>query len=284
VRVAFLLVRHSNGRISHIIPEAARLLTSKGVAVDVLYPDEEMTDLAHPKADHHLYVLKAKTEASLSLAGTLHTAGAAILNPYWVTVMCRDKAITHKVLQTAGAPVPEAYFGLNPRGLTALLDAGPLIVKPNRGSQGRGVQVVRTAEELHRLKMGTEAIFAQRYLEPDGRDCKLYRIGGEIFGVRRIWPATTFKEKMGDPFEPSSELIEITLLCGEAFSIDLYGLDVIFSGDRPYVVDFSSFPGFKGVPKAAQRLADHIHATAQRGLRGERPLKSTATGGAGWQS
>jgi hypothetical protein len=38
---------------------------------------------------------------------------------------------------------------------------------------------------------------------------------------------------------------------------------VIFSGGRPYVVDISSFPGFKGVPGAAARLADHLYAAAR---------------------
>jgi hypothetical protein len=39
--------------------------------------------------------------------------------------------------------------------------------------------------------------------------------------------------------------------------------------DRPYVVDMSSFPGFKGVPEAALRLADYIYTAGQRALRSE---------------
>jgi hypothetical protein len=45
--------------------------------------------------------------------------------------------------------------------------------------------------------------------------------------------------------------------------------------DRPIVVDMSSFPGFKGVPEAALRLADYIYTAGQRVIRGE-PLLSTA--------
>jgi hypothetical protein len=45
--------------------------------------------------------------------------------------------------------------------------------------------------------------------------------------------------------------------------MQLYCLDVVVSGDRPYVVDVSSFPGFDGVPDAALRLADFIYASVE---------------------
>jgi ribosomal protein S6--L-glutamate ligase len=63
---------------------------------------------------------------------------------------------------------------------------------------------------------------------------------------------------------------EITLRCGRAFGVDLFGLDIILSGGRPYVVDINTFPGFKGVPDAAKVLAAYIHSAAERALGGER--------------
>jgi glutathione synthase/RimK-type ligase-like ATP-grasp enzyme len=38
----------------------------------------------------------------------------------------------------------------------------------------------------------------------------------------------------------------------------LYGVDLITSGGKPYIVDINTFPGFKGVPNAAQLLADFV--------------------------
>jgi glutathione synthase/RimK-type ligase-like ATP-grasp enzyme len=38
----------------------------------------------------------------------------------------------------------------------------------------------------------------------------------------------------------------------------LYGVDLITSGGKPYVVDINTFPGFKGVPNAAELLAAFI--------------------------
>jgi ribosomal protein S6--L-glutamate ligase len=264
MRIAMLLARHPPRRKSPIMPEVVRLLRSWGADVDVRYPDEETTVLDDMVADHDLYVLKSGSETALSVAGGLHACGAAILNPYPVAAACRDKIVTHAILAAAGVPVPEAFVTGQASSLAPALADGPLVVKPHRGSQGRGVRVMRRPSELSALAGVPGPIFAQRRHPPDGRDHKLYCIGDHVFGVRRVWPPRTYEEKLGTPFTVSHELREIAVAAGRAFGIDLYGLDVILSGGRPVVVDFSSFPGFKGVPDAALRLADHVYAVARQ--------------------
>jgi ribosomal protein S6--L-glutamate ligase len=51
---------------------------------------------------------------------------------------------------------------------------------------------------------------------------------------------------------------EVALGCGRAFGVGLYGVDLITSGGKPYIVDINTFPGFKGVPNAAGLLAEQI--------------------------
>ncbi len=262
-RIAFLLVRHPAGRVSPVIPEVVRLLATRGATVEPIYPDGAGSDLRSVRPAHDLYVLKAKTDAALALAQTLHAQGAATLNPYPVTVLCRDKIATARVLADAGLPVPRTYVVSDPRRLAAPLADGPLIVKPYRGSQGRGVHVVHTADALARVPIG-DPVMAQRYMPPDGPDHKIYRIGAESFCVKRAWPPRTYADKLGQLGELDAQLHDLTHRCGDALGIDLYGIDVIYSGGRPYVVDLSSFPGFKGVPDAAARLADYIHAAVER--------------------
>jgi len=77
-----------------------------------------------------------------------------------------------------------------------------------------------------------------------------------------VWPAETYEQKLGTPFTITPELREFALRCKNAFRVEIFGLDVVWSGGRPYVVDVNSFPGFKGVPDAALRLADHIYNAA----------------------
>jgi ribosomal protein S6--L-glutamate ligase len=266
MRIGLIMFRHPPDRESPIMPEVIRLLSEWGATVDPIYPEEQLTDLDLVRVDHDLYVLKSGTELALCLGGALHVAGAALLNPYPIAVMMRDKIVATRALQAAGIPIPETYVTADVEQLIPLLDQGPLIVKPYRGSQGRGIQLVRRPDELSQLVLGQDPVFAQRYHKPQGPDLKIYRIGDQVFGVKRIWPAQTYQEKLGEPFVLTPELQEITWRCGEAFGISLYGLDVILSGGQPYVVDASSFPGFKGVPDAPVHLANYIYSMAGRVL------------------
>ena len=74
--------------------------------------------------------------------------------------------------------------------------------------------------------------------------------------------ADDIRREVGEATTVDSELREVAARCGEVLGIDLYGVDVVYSGGRPYVVDLSSLPGFKGVPQAAQRLSEYIYAAA----------------------
>ena len=264
MRLGFIITRHPPSRISPIVPEVVRLLREWDVEVDVMHPEEQLTDLTAAAAERDLYVLKSGTELALSLAGALHAAGAELLNPYPVAAACRDKIVATGVLRAAGVPIPETYVTGEPRTLAPLLRSGPLIVKPHRGSQGRGVRVVRNEEELRSLPVEMGIVMAQRHHPGDGRDRKVYCVGDQVFGVKRVWPVRSYRDKVGEPFTVCEEIREIALHCGRAFGLELYGLDIVVSEDRPYVVDISSFPGFKGVPDAALRLADYIYAAGRR--------------------
>ena len=271
MKLGLILVRHPPSRISPIMPEVVRLLREWDVSVELIYPEEQLVDLGEVNGQQDVYVLKSGTELSLSLAGALHAAGARLINSYPAAVACRDKIAAARILQLAGIPTPETFITGRAINLAPLLESGPMVVKPHRGSQGRGVRVVRDPEELDGLTIELGTVLAQHYHEHDGRDRKIYVIGDQVFGVKRAWPASTYRDKLGEPFTVSEDLRDIALRCGRAFGLELYGLDVIISEGRPYVVDVSSFPGFKGVPDAALRLADYIYAAGQRVLNG-RPL------------
>lgn len=259
MRIDLLLVRHPSGRISPLMPEIAALLEGAGVDVHLRFPDELSADEMVPPADDvALCVLKAKTPAALVLAERYHAAGIATFNPYPVTELCRDKVATTRVLENAGIPVPSTWTVDDPAELPALLADGPLIMKPLRGSQGQGISIVHSEEELAAVDLTGETYMAQRYLPPDGRDRKIYRIGDEVFCVERIWPPVSYEDKLGRLIDLSPEVEQVARDCGPALGIDTYGVDIIEHQGRPYVIDLSSFPGFKGVPDAARRLTDRL--------------------------
>jgi len=263
VRIGFLLPNYSRESTSNM-PRVMRALADWGVVVDVIHPSARVVDLTTLRVEHDLYVLKKISDFTLSIAGALHAQGAIIVNPYPVTVALRDKIMCSRVLQLAGVPTPATYVVRHPDQLAPLLDEGPLVVKPYQGACGFEVRVVRTVAELAAVRTGKEPVLAQRYHAPEGRDRKIYSIGGRFFGVKKIFPALTEEEKHGEPFTPAPELCEIAWRCGRAFGIDLYGVDIIESEGQPYVVDMSTMPGFKGVPDAPLHLAEYFYDAAER--------------------
>jgi len=268
VRIGFLLPSYSRHSKSYM-PLVLQALADAGAVVDVVHP-VELADLSQVRVAHDLYVLRKMSGLALSLAGALHELGAAILNPYPVSAALRDKIMSGRILQAAGVPTPATYVASHPERFAPLLDAGPLVLKPYLGAGGHHVRVVRTAAELRAVPHNRrEPAFAQRYHRPQGRDRKLYVIGGQVFGVKKVFPRRTEADRQGEPFIPSAELHDIALRCGRAFGIDLYGVDIIESAGQPYVVDVTSIPGYKGVPDAPRRLAQYIRAAAERAARGE---------------
>jgi len=107
-----------------------------------------------------------------------------------------------------------------------------------------------------------------------GRVLKLYCIGGQLFGVQREATARTPEEKQGRPFTVDAELRAIALAVGQTIGADLYGVDVAIDAGRPVVVVVNAFPGFKGVPQAALRVADYVYATALAAVNGAWSLES----------
>lgn len=241
------------------------LLAQRRVDIRCLYPEQQTMLLSDIHNDADLYLLKSGSELALSLAGCLHMQGAATINPYPTVAMLRNKIIVTQALQAAGLPAPATYITADPDGLLPILADGPLLFKPYLGSRGEGIRLLRGAGDLHDLPRNTP-ILAQQYLPPDGPDHKIFRIGNRFFGVKRVWPLRSYDDKEGVPFEPDETLLDIATRCGQVFGIDLYGLDVIYSQGRPFVVDVNKFGSYMGVPDGPKYLADYICEAGERAM------------------
>src|SRR2546426_6608190 len=146
LRIGFLFRRpYGAGHVS-IFPKTLQALADAGVVVDVIAGNGRVIDLSTVQVEHDLYVLKQISGIPMSLAGALHAQGAAIVNPYPVTVALRDKVIAARILEVAGAPMPATYVVSHPELLMPLLARGPLVVKPYDGTCGLGVRVVRNED------------------------------------------------------------------------------------------------------------------------------------------
>ena len=269
MRIGFLMGRSFTDGSN--MPTIVRLLAEWGATAKLLHLGDDLIDVAQVRLDYDLYVLRNRSDLAMSVAADLHAAGAALLNPYPVSTMLRDRIVSSRVLRAAGIPVPETFVASHVSQLLPALDRGPLVLKPYRRNRKGGIEVVTNEAELGALGLIEEPVFAQRYHPPDrgGPNRKIYSLGSELFGVIRTWPARTYEEKRGRPCSLSPELVDIARRCGAAFGIDLFSVDIVESGGRPFVVDMSSFPTFKGVPDAPLRVAQYVYVAAERAARGK---------------
>src|SRR5438046_1063497 len=232
-RIGFLLPHYGSHSRSYM-PSVVHALADAGAEVDVIHPIERAVDLSQVRVQHDMYVLRQMSRLSLSLAGALHEQGAVIVNPYPVTAALRERVIKSRVLQLAGVPTPTTYVASTPSQLAPLLEEGPLVIKPYQ--EGGQIKIVRTPAELAQVELGRDPVFAQRYHPPQGRDCKIYAIGGQLFGVKKVFPRRTEEEKLGEPSHLPPKRTKTAREGGRPSGTNLVGVDCVKATGRPPTV------------------------------------------------
>lgn len=255
-RLRFLLARRADGP-SEIVTRASEILKARGFDVSSIIAEEVVQRPEWMGAEADVFLLKSYTPLSLSLAGVLEEAGARVLNPHRSCLAARDKIIAAQVLASAGIPAPRCWVTGDLSLLAALAEEMALVVKPHMGWRGEGVRIVRGAAELLALPPAREPMLVQEFLPGTGVDLRVYVAGSRVFATRKPFSSSSFSLP-GQPAAVSEEVRDIALRCGAAFGLGLYGLDLIETPQGPFVVDVNYFPGYKGLPDAAEAVADHV--------------------------
>ncbi|MDP9485287.1 MAG: hypothetical protein M3Q49_05760 [Actinomycetota bacterium] len=55
-----------------------------------------------------------------------------------------------------------------------------------------------------------------------------------------------------------SQLRDISLTCGRACGLELWGVDVAMTPDGPYVIEVNDFPTYSAVPEAGEEIARYV--------------------------
>jgi ribosomal protein S6--L-glutamate ligase len=290
-RIAFLALPATpdhQPHLSGVMQEIIAHLQAMGALVDFIVPEAtalDIADIANARPAHDLYVLKSKSALALSLAGLLTRNGAQVVNTFWSSALTRDKIAATAVLAACGVPVPASWATGRTEPLRPLVQAGPIWIKPQRGSRGEGVQRIAEPSGLDTLEAPSDAhglplpLLAQREAPSDGQDLKMYVVGDRAWAITRPFPAQSLADKLGAPVAMSPRARAIATNAGRALGLELYGVDFMMSGDELCVVDVNAFPGYKGVPEAPRHIAGYLY---QRAL-GRTHLQHAHEAHEGWE-
>ena len=260
LRIHTFLMPRLSPTLSPVMAELFDRLRRAGCIVSWSIGEHETYQPDALRPEHDLYLLKSQAPAALSIAAVLHAQGAQILNPSPACAAAQDKVVATHRLAAFGVPLPRTWASGQPARLAPVVDRGPLVAKPFNGYHGTGVSFVRGANELVTLPDGDVAVLVQARLA-GADDLKVYVIGDEVFAVRKQFDPTSHG-RTGRPVPVGAEVRNVALRCGAAFGFGLYGVDLVETADGPVVIDVNHFPGYKGVPDAAERLCRYVLAYA----------------------
>ena len=240
-------------------------LRARGVAVEVVDPALDPGAAWLPAS---VAVARGRSPAVLDALEALEARGVPVVNRASAIRAVVDKAFMAERLAAAGVPGPATRV-VPGAELASALASGPfpLVVKPLRGDNSRGVVIVRDAAALRALAWAEPVALAQPYVAGDGRDLKLYVAGERVWAVRKASPLLDpdWRRAPAELAPLDGPLRELALACGRPFGLALYGVDCVLGPEGPAVIEVNDFPNYSGIPGADEALAEVVAAFAAAG-------------------
>lgn len=197
--------------------------------------------------------------------------------------LCDDKMLTYIELANHGIKLPKIIFSpLNYskhisldfiENLEKNLDF-PMIVKKCYGSQGIGVDLINSDEELIKYEEKNFSLphLFQEYIQSSkGRDIRIIVIGGKAIAVmERVAPEGDFRSNIanggiGKKVDVSQSFIDTAIQCSKILGLDYCGVDLLIGKDgEPIVCEVNSNAFIEGIEKAtsvnvAKAYAEYIY-------------------------
>jgi RimK family alpha-L-glutamate ligase len=223
----------------------------------------------------------------LGILHALRDLGVLVCNDARAIERCVDKSMTSFLLARAGIPTPATWTTESAEAARAIVARecahGPLVLKPLFGSQGRGLALITTIDDLPPPEAVAGGVYyLQRFLaeEREGfRDFRLLVSRGRVVAamMRHAAHWITNVKRGGRPVAavPDALMGDLAVRAAAAVGADFAGIDVLHAADGPTVLEVNSMPAWSGLQKvtphsiAAVLAADLLAALEARGALGE---------------
>jgi tetrahydromethanopterin:alpha-L-glutamate ligase len=207
-------------------------------------------------------------EAVTQRLGVLHALrelGVPVWNDARAIERCVDKSMTSFLLSRAGIATPATWTTESYEEARAIVRReatdGPLVLKPLFGSQGRGLMLIRTAEDLPLTEQTAGRVFyLQRFIgvERGGyHDFRVLVVQGRVVAAMQRHSShwVTNIKRGGRPVAVAvnDELKTLALHAAAAVGAAFVGVDIIYGADqRPNVLEVNSMPAWSGLQKVSK--------------------------------
>jgi RimK family alpha-L-glutamate ligase len=221
----------------------------------------------------------------LGILHALRELGVMVWNDARAVERCVDKSMTSFLLAQSGIPTPQTWTTQDRDAACAIVAreaaAGPLVLKPLFGSQGRGLRLIRTPDELPPPADIAGVYYLQRFVgvERDGfHDFRLLVSRGRVVAamMRHSAEWITNIKRGGRPVTvvANDDTRTLAVRAAAAVGADFAGVDILYDRDeQPSVLEVNSMPAWSGLQKvtpariAAILAADLVAALDARARR-----------------
>lgn len=208
----------------------------------------------------------------LGILHALSRLGILVSNDARAIENCVDKSMTSFLLARAGLPSPRSVAVEARAEAERILaaEAGPMVLKPLFGAQGKGLRLVRTAKDLPEAEAIAGGVYyLQRFagVETQGRwsDIRvLVSAGRAVAAMQRRaahWITNVKQGAEALPMLPDSEIESLAIAAAEAVGGDFCGIDLLRdAAGRTQILEVNSMPAWTGLQRATGRDIAAIRA------------------------
>ena len=196
----------------------------------------------------------------LNVLHALQSLGVPVYNDGRAIERSVDKSLTSLRLRQAGLPTPPTWICTDraqaeQRLRSELAQDRALVCKPLFGSQGLGVRLLCSVEELPDSAAVQNVWYLQRFVGPSleqACDWRVFVIGGRaVAAMRRSgigWLANVAQGGRCQAALPEGELRRLAEAAVECLEMAYAGVDLIRDGDgRWWLIEVNSIPAWKGL-------------------------------------
>jgi len=230
-----------------------------------------------PDAVHVRTLSAGSFEAVTKRLGVLHALaklGVVVWNDARAIERCVDKSMTSFLLAHAGVPTPPTWTMESAEAARALVEReasqGPLVLKPLFGTQGKGLRLIRSPEDLPAREKVAGVYYLQQFQSngtEDFTDYRLFVLRGRVIAamMRRAATWITNLKQGGQPLAvaPDPKMERLAIAAAEAVGAEIAGVDVLVTAERgPTVLEVNSMPAWSGLQKVSNRNIAEVIASA----------------------